>query len=306
MSRTFCRFCKFSEIADDGDGGKDKRESFRRAEREPNPVGSGGAWENEDCGEDEDHAAHHGDEKALFGFGAGRVEGGRDDVEAGGKKSREIEHESPASERGHFGIAFLVEERDHRLAEEKSRGKKQAGDGKGKRAGKPQDFRQLRLVFFGGGNAYKRLDSLRNARENRDGDKRDVGDDSISCDAGIACKREYGAVEKDHDDTGGKLRDERERPHGKAGGDGARRDPAFYKPEGVRFFEEMQGKDQHADKRRRGGGSRRAEHAEPQREDEEIVEKDIGKAAEEHRRHGEPRIPVVADEGGENVVHDEK
>lgn len=68
----------------------------------------------------------------------------------------------------------------------------------------------------------------------------------------------------------------------------------------------MQGKDQHADDRRRCGGGRRAEYAEPQREDEEIVEKDIGKAAEEHRRHGETRISVVADEGGENVVHDEK
>lgn len=77
------------------------------------------------------------------------------------------------------------------------RGKEQTGDGKGERTGKLQDFRQFRLVFFGGGNADKWLDSLRNARENRDGDKRDIGDDSVSRDTGIACKREYGAVEKD-------------------------------------------------------------------------------------------------------------
>ena len=68
----------------------------------------------------------------------------------------------------------------------------------------------------------------------------------------------------------------------------------------------MQGKNQHTDDRRRGGGGRCAEHAEPQREYEEVVEKDIGKAADEHRRHGKTRISVVADEGGENVVHDEK
>ena len=53
-------------------------------------------------------------------------------------------------------------------------------------------------------------------------------------------------------------------------------------------------------------GKSRAEDAPAEGKDEDIIKRDIRKAARHHRRHREPRAAVVAYKGEQNIIHDKK
>ena len=63
--------------------------------------------------------------------------------------------------------------------------------------------------------------------------------------------------------------------------------------------------DGHADDRGQSGSQDGAEDAHPEREDEDIVQQNVGEAASDHRHHGELRGPVVPNEAQEHVVDHE-
>ncbi len=64
----------------------------------------------------------------------------------------------------------------------------------------------------------------------------------------------------------------------------------------------MPGYDPYADDRREACGQHRAGDPHVQREDEEIVHQDIGKAAGQHGGHGQPRSVIVPHKADQDIV----
>lgn len=53
------------------------------------------------------------------------------------------------------------------------------------------------------------------------------------------------------------------------------------------------------------GGKGCAEHPAPQRIEKQVIQQDVGKAARQHSRHGQPPSAVVTDKGQQDIVEQE-
>lgn len=75
--------------------------------------------------------------------------------------------------------------------------------------------------------------------------------------------------------------------------------------EAVPFFHYPGGQYRQADHRRQSGGKGCAEHPAPQRIEKQVIQQDVGKAARQHSRHGQPPSAVVTDKGQQDIVEQE-
>ena len=231
--------------------------------------------------------------------------GGEDGVEGHKGDGGEVELEPFHRNLLQLGVVFAVEDLRDGAGEQKQDKVDHSRQRNHRGHGAVQQLAGLLPQMLPVGAADEGLDALSDAVVDGDHHQRDVGDDAVGGDAGVAGKAEDDGVKDDHGDAGGHLRQQRRKAQRDVGAHHRCAQAGAGQVEALALFEPVRRHDEDADDRGEAGGQNGAEDAHPHREDKDVVQHDVGEAAGDGGGGGKLRVAVVADEAEEEVVEDE-
>lgn len=240
--------------------------------RQPDAVQAPEMRQQQKHRQDHQESPQDGEREGRLELRHGGKGGDRDHVEAHQSEGQEIQVDRPHGKRRQLRRIFLIEQARDLGGEEDARAVKEKPDGSGAGGSQEEGMPDSLLLQRAEICADDRLDALANSVEKSGADNGDIRHDPIGGHARIARKPQNHRVEGEDHDAGGKLCDK----VGNTAAENLQDFPALRlhadQAQRIALAQEMRHMNEQAQHSAEPRSHRRAEHAEPERVDENIIQ----------------------------------